>query len=561
VSATERRVSATSTALTGRPRSILAGVQRDWSERLPPPWTITAALAVVYLILAPSSPDLAAASYRSYLFAQHGFLLWDNSWYGGHHLLAYSLLAPPLGALIGPRLLAALSMTLATALFTALIDGRFPPRAVRVAGAWFALGAAIGLLSSRVPFDLGLAIGLAALLAARHRRPGLALLLALLSSVASPVAGAFLALAFLAWCLAGPKRARPALLTAAALAPIALLTLVFPEGGSQPFVASAFYPALAGVLLIAGLIPSEQRTLRIGALLYACALIGSYLLATAVGGNADRLGSLVAGPIAACVLLGGAGAGRPGAARRARVLLVLAPFLLYWQANAPVADFAAADSDPAVHASYYAPLLGELRALGVGYGARAVRVEAVPTVDHWEARWIAPDAMLARGWERQLDRYRNGLFYNGTARLSAAAYHAWLQRSAVDYVALPDAPLDYSAHSEASLLRSGRLGYLREVWRSAHWRLFAVREPRPLADAPARLERVGTDSLSLSVPRAGDYTVRVRFSPYWALAGGSGCVARAPEDWTRVEARRAGRLRLVISFSLGRIFSRGPRCR
>ena len=36
--------------------------------------------------------------------------------------------------------------------------------------------------------------------------------------------------------------------TAAALAPIALLTLVFPEGGSQPFVASAFYPALAGVV-------------------------------------------------------------------------------------------------------------------------------------------------------------------------------------------------------------------------------------------------------------------------------------------------------------------------
>ena len=65
------------------------------------------------LIVAPPSPDLAAASYRSDLFARVGFTLWDNGWYGGHHLLGYSLLAPALGALLGPRLLAALSMTVA----------------------------------------------------------------------------------------------------------------------------------------------------------------------------------------------------------------------------------------------------------------------------------------------------------------------------------------------------------------------------------------------------------------------------------------------------------------
>ncbi len=85
----------------------------------------------------------------------------------------------------------------------------------------------------------------------------------------------------------------------AALAPIALLTLAFPEGGAQPFVASAFYPALAGVLVVGALIPSEQRVLRIGAALYAVALTGAYVLPTAVGGNADRLGALMAGPVAA----------------------------------------------------------------------------------------------------------------------------------------------------------------------------------------------------------------------------------------------------------------------
>ena len=523
---------------------------------LPPAWTITAALAVVYLILAPASPDLAAADYRSSLFSSVGFTLWDNSWYGGHHLLAYSVLAPGLGALIGTQPLAAISMVLATALFARLIDGHFPSGATRIAGVWLALGASVALLSSRVPFDLGLAIGFGAALAAQRERLRWALVLAVLCALASPVAGAFLALAFLAWAVAGPARAWPLGLTVAALAPIAVLAFAFPEGGSQPFVASAFYPALAGVLVVGALIPSEQRTLRIGAGLYAVALIGSYLVPTAVGGNADRLGALVAGPLAACVL---AGAAR-GRARR-RVLIVLAPFLFYWQANAPVADFASTVSNASVNGSFYTPLLGELHRLGIGYGARPARIEVVATADHWEARFVAPHVMLARGWERQLDAYRNSLFYEESKPLTDARYRAWLAENAISYVALPDAPLDYSAQAEARLLRGTPPAYLREVWRSTHWRLFAVRDATALAQPPALLSSANSDSLTVYAPHAGSYTVRVRFTPYWALASGSGCVSRGPDDWTELQARHAGNLHVVIRFSLERVFSHGPRCR
>jgi hypothetical protein len=543
-----------------------------------PAWAIAAVPAAAYVMAAPASPDLAAASYRSSLFSSAGLTLWDNSWYGGHHLLAYSLLAPALGALVGPQPLAAISTVAATALFARLIDGRFPARATRIAGAWFALGASVALLSGRVPFDLGLAIGLGALVAVARGRPAIALALSVLASLASPVAGAFLALAFLARAVAGPARAWPVALTVAALAPIGLLELAFPEGGTQPFVASAFYPALAGVLAVGALIEPQRpagraradggrspiaraatpegeplRVLRIGAALYALALIGSYALPTAVGGNADRLGALAAGPLAACAL---ACASR----RRRRALVVLAPLLLYWQANAPVADFAAAASDPSVHASYYAPLIGELRALGVGYGARPARIEVVATANHWEARWVAPHVMIARGWERQLDVYRNGLFYTPSQPLGAARYRAWLSREAISYVALPDAPLDYSARSEARLVRGG-VAYLREVWRSRHWRLFAVAHATPLAQAPAQLRAAGSDWMTLLAPRPGAYTLRVRFTPYWALASGSGCVSRAPDGWTQVRARRAGELRVVIDFSIARVFEHGPRCR
>jgi hypothetical protein len=523
------------------------------SVRRVPAWAITAVAAVVYVIAAPPSPDLAAASYRSSLFSSVGFSLWDNSWYGGHHLPAYSVLAPGLGALIGPQPLAAISMVIATALFTALVDGCFPARAVRIGAVWFAIGASIALLSSRVPFDLGLAVGLGALLAVRRGHRWSALALCVLCALASPVAGAFLALALLTWTLVGPDRWWPAALTVAALAPIALLTLAFPEGGTQPFVASAFYPALAGVVAIGLLIEPQERLLRVGAALYALVLIGAYVVPTAVGGNADRLGALMAGPVAACAL---ACASR----WRQRALIVLAPFLFYWQANAPVADFAAAASDPSVNASYYAPLLGELRALGVGYGGRPARIEVVATANHWEARWLAPHVMIARGWERQLDVYRDGLFYEG-APLTGARYRSWLDAQAISYVALPDAPLDYSAKSEARLVRSGTAGYLREVWRSAHWRLFAVRGASALAQPPAILTSVGHDSFTLRTPRAGAFTVRLRFTPYWALAGGHGCVSSGPEGWTEVRARGAGALHVVIDFSLARVFDHGARCR
>lgn len=529
-----------------------------------PAWTITATLGVAYLIAAPPSSDLAAASYRSYLFGREGFTLWDNAWYGGHHLPAYSMLAPALGWLVGPQLLATLSMTIAAALFPAVIAGRFPQVAVRAASVFFAVGAAIALLSCRVPFDLGLALGLGALLAAQLARQALALVLAALCALASPVAGAFLALAALAWALAGYERARAATLAALALAPILVLVVLFPEGGTQPFVGSAFYPALAGVLLIAALIPPEHRVLRVGALLYAVALTGSFVASTAVGGNADRLGALVAGPVAALALLGG-----PRASRRPLLLLALAPALLYWQANAPVADFLSAEADPAVESSYYTPLLGELRALGVGSATHPARIEIVATRDHWEARWAAPSVMLARGWERQLDRYRNPLFYDGSP-LTSERYGAWLLEQAVTYVALPDAPLDYSAKAEARLLGGAHTAaagpgkpppYLSEVWHSAHWRLFAVRAPSPLATPPATLARLGSDSFELATPAAGTFVVRLHFTSYWRLADGHGCVSRAPGDWTRVQTRSAGAVRVVIGFSLGRALSDGPRCR
>ncbi len=181
-----------------------AGAPRRWFVR---PWAWALALAVplalAYLIVAPPAADLSAAIYRSDLFARVGYTLRDNGWYAvhGHYLLGYSLLSPALGALLGVRVLLVISTLASTVLFGLIAERAFGLAAGRPAALVFALGACAEMLSGRVPYDLGMAIGLGAVLAAMRGRPRLALMLTLVTSVASPVAGAFLALVFLAWGL------------------------------------------------------------------------------------------------------------------------------------------------------------------------------------------------------------------------------------------------------------------------------------------------------------------------------------------------------------------------
>jgi hypothetical protein len=451
-------------------------------------------LTLAYLVWMPPAADLAAATYRSDLFARVGFQLRDNGWYAAHgfYLLGYSLLSPALGALLGVRVLLALSVLAACILFGLISERAFgldrsPP--ARVAAIVFALGFCVELLSGRVPYDLGFAIGLGSVLALLRGRLVLALALALVTSTASPIAGAFLALAGLAHALAdfqrdrdeqresGPTKLLDAIrakgspqgiaLAAAALLPIVVLALAFPEGGYEPFAPSSFWPALAGVALIALLLPQgpltprARRIVRVGAALYALALIGSFAIKTPVGGNAARLGPELAAPLVAGVLW----------ERRRRMLWLLAPLLLYWQLNTPIGDYSLVAGQPSVKASYYAPLLSELRHLR--HGAPTI-VEVPLTATHWEATDLAghDGISLARGWERQLDTRYAALFYRPT--LTASAYRAWLYENRVLYVALPDARLDYAGQAEGALVARG-LPYLREVWRSAHWRLYAFR--------------------------------------------------------------------------------------
>jgi hypothetical protein len=509
-------------------------------------------LAAAYVIVSPPSQDLAAHLFRAQLFDQQGFGLWNDYWYGGHHILGYSVLFPAISALLTPQLAAALAAIATAAVFEPLARRHFGERAW-LGATLFGAATAVNLYTGRLPVAFGALPALAAVAALDRRRAALAAGLAFLAALCSPVAALFVALAAAGHAVAAvlrDRRAAPALpgaaVAAAALAPVLLLAIAFPEGGTEPFELATLLPVLAVSALVVAAAPRTLPALRGGAAVYGLAALVLFVIPSPVGSNIARLGTLLAAPLAALIWW----------RRRTALLLLAAPALLYIGWQAPVRDVAAVAGDPSTTAAYYQPLLRFLSAQPGGR-ARQFRIEIPFTNSHWEADRVAPRVPLARGWERQLDVADNPLFYDG--RLNAATYERWLHRNAVRYVALPDARLDDSARAEAALIRGG-LPYLRPVMRAAHWRVYAVAHATPIAQGAGTLTAMGPDWVALNVRRPGTVSLHVRFTPYWAVVGGSACVGPGAGGLTRVTARRAGAVRLGIRFALGRVGARTARC-
>jgi len=514
--------------------------------------TLTAVvISAAYVIIAPRSEDLAAHLLRAKLFATEGFGLWNNWWYAGHNVPGYSVLFPPLGALLTPQVAAAIGVPVSAALFESLVYRRFGEDAW-LGALWFAAAASTSLFTGRLTFALGLAFATGVALALQRDRPALAAGLAALTALASPVDALFAALAGAAQAVGAyieTRSIRAALpgiaVIVAAAVPVLALAVAFPEGGSEPFAFSALWPIVLISAIAVPAIPRRDVALRAGAALYALGCVASYAITSPVGSNVVRLGPLVAGPLVALLWW----------PRRVVALLAVALPLLYLQWQAPVRDIRTADDNREVTTAYFQPMLSYLRRQ-TGPSQPPFRVEIPFTLFHWEAYAVAPEFPLPRGWERQLDTRYNALFYNDT--LTPASYDAWLHELAVRYVAVADAELDYSAKREVALIDRG-LPYLRLVYRTRNWRVYAVRDPTPLAAGAATLTRLGPNYLDLQARSPGTTLIRVRWSPYWAITQGSGCVAPSG-GFTKLTTRRGGPVHIAMSFSLTRIGATSPRC-
>jgi hypothetical protein len=528
------------------------------SKALRPDWlpavALSALLALAMVAWNPQVGDLAAQVFRTELFQRGGLAIWNGSWYGGHYTLTYSFLFPPLASVFSPQLVGMASVVASSYFFDRLVRDRWGDPA-RWATLWFAAGVVTLLADGQLTFALGVACGLASLRSLQVGRSKAALAAAAACALSSPVAAVFLAGVVLVGAL---ERGRPfnrvAIWTAAlALGLIALPNLAFPEPGQFPFAFSSYIAIplwCGGALYVTRGLGAEERQLR-------WALVGYVLAATLllaapnpIGGNAVRLGALFGGPVLAAVVL----ARRPRLDRFSILVLALAMAGgLYWQVTASVSQIARSVGDPSTTPSYFQPPARWLRE----HAGPGVRVEVPPTANHWESAYLASQFELARGWLRQLDTTRDDIFYDGESRLSNAAYSNWLRQNAISYVALPDAPLDYSSTAERRLLLSNP-PYLHLRWTSSHWRIYAVRHPEPLVDpmgaAAASTLWVGRQSFGLDVTRPGEFLVRVNFTPYWSIDRGAGCLLRRG-DWTVARATHPGILRVSADFSLGRAWN------
>jgi hypothetical protein len=509
------------------------GARRRWSED----WTawaspaLAAVLALTAGLLGWRGVDLPAQLYRVGLFHRDGLTLWDSQWYGGHWTLGYSVVFAPIAGIFGVQLTEIMSVALAALAFDRLVMRHFGPTA-RLGSLAFALGTLVQVGIGQVPFLVGEAAAMAAYWAATRGRCALAAILAMVASLASPEAGAFLALVAAASLVVTWPRRRASLvwIMVAAAVPVAATATLFPGQGSMPFPAIAF--AAEGAVFLAGVlaIPRTAVPFRVAAGLYLVVFVGSFALPSPVGGNIGRLGETLGVPLACCLLW---------PLRRWALALVAVPMaVLQW---APAVTAVAANrSNPAAQPSYFDPLVGYVES----HDQPAGRVEIVPTALHWEATYAAPALPLARGWERQLDTVDNPIFYTKGA-LSPSTYRAWLVDNGVRFVALPDVKLDYAAVAEGSLVRAGVAG-LTMVWHDQHWRVYSVAGSHGLVDGPARLDRLSGGEIDLQVTGPGRIHIKERYSPSWAVVQGAGCPRKDAGGWLAIDAMRAGPLRVEV---------------
>jgi len=517
---------------------------------------VAAAFAAGYVILAPPSLDLAAHLYRAHLFSQEGFGIWDNYWYGGHHIVGYSVLYPAISAALTPQLAAALAATGTAALFEPLARRHFGARALPGA-VLFGAATAIDLYTGRLALAFGALPAVGAILALDGGAAAPACVLALVSALCSPVAALFTALAAAAPALAAlisQRRLAPALpgaaVVVAALAPVGLLAIAFPEGGTEPFGVATLLPilAIAAVALLA--LPREALTLRAGVAVYAAATLVVFVVPSPIGSNIARLGTFMAAPLAALIWW----------RRRATLLAIVALPLLYIGWQAPVSDVATASGDPTTSAGYYRPLLSFLRAQAGGgrgpgnrSGSRSRSPARTGRPTGWRASSRSRVAGASAGHRRQLDLLRRAPDRRRLRGLAASQRHPFRRR----------------LRRAAGLLGHGRGAAdprRAAVPAAGHalGPLARVRGRRSHADRPGRgqAHRDGARLTDARCALPGAAIVRVRFSPYWKLTGTHspvGCVA--PDGaYMRLTLRHAGAVRLVMSFSLARIRATSARC-
>jgi hypothetical protein len=494
-----------------------------WRNRLP--WTHPATLALVtavagsavWLLLAPTGSDLSAQQVHARFVAQHGFIPIDMLWFGGTDWYGYSLLVPPLAAIVGTAAVGVVSTTVAAAEFGALVSG-FHVRRAQLGAVLGAVTLIANLTVGRITFAVGIAVGLACLLMlsiGHWTRWPLAAVAAVLTCAASPLAGLFLGLVALTMVLRG--RRAEGIVIGSVVALMLLLDRWLGQSGQMPIdnidvVRAAFAAALIAVC-------SSSRSVRIAMALSAIGVALAWLLPTPVGSNAVRFLAIFGAPVMVAT------------SRLSRKAVVTLAVVVFAVIPPMTPDHVIGIGDDQNARAYFRPLIRELRTLPV-----TGRLEIPPLRQRWETYYVSPTIPLARGWMTQLDQMYNPLFFDGT--LDARSYRAWLHDNAVQYVAVAEGAPASAGAAEREIVREG-LPYLEVIWSSRFWTLYRFQGATPVVSRPAGDIDQSATALGFRAPASGSYEVRLRWSRWLTVSSRAACL-RPDGPWISVDVARPG---------------------
>lgn len=512
-----------------------ARAQRSWLLATPVAPTLLAVVGAVLVgVLGVRGADYPAHFMRAELWRQVGLSVWNFHWYGGHPTTTYSIIVPPLTALLGVFTVSALASVLGTWWFSRLM-------LAYTRGPWaiaglvaFALTSTVNVVVGRVPFAVGLACAMAAADQWRRGRLVTATVAAVLVPLASPVAATFVCIATAAWIIDARLDRRwnrsdviAAWLLAGSTVPLVIVSTAFRTEGRFPFRGDQAVLSIALLVILA--VVTRERVVRIGALLAVAASVVVFVVPNPLGGNFVRFTQFVVIPLAMMTV------GFTHHSRRMALALVVT-IGAGWSLQSGAVAALDWSGDESISEWYHEPLVDEVQ-LRNRDGEPIGRLEIPFTENHWEAYFVASEVPFARGWERQIDLDRNAVLYDPA--LTPAAYRTWLEESAVRWVAVPDATVDEGGLPEVELIASGRVDdLLTRVWHNRHWTLYEVTDYQPIVDPPANLVAERADSIVVSTPESASVIAR-----YTGVEGVTimpdGCVV-VVEGAMRLDLPRAG---------------------
>jgi len=504
----------------------------------------TAAVAVVaFLMYRGGLPgwDDAAHAYKVFLLRHGESLFWDDLWYGGAYGAAnYGFVYYLLALYVPSRLIVIASAGVLPVLY--YIYQRDMWGSDDIWPAWaFAGIMSVYLAHGQGPFVLGLALTVGGLALLARKRPLWAALPVGIGIFANPMAFVVCLPFMLSDVVARPAQRRRYLWFMGAVAPFVALRVAlgvaFSEPGgylnetSQLLLYLGF--ALAGLALAGVNAAHPRRPFVVLFLTYAALCVLSFVTpGSPLGNNIGRFFFVFGLPL--LLLLRHSRLQRPFPYGDLAVIPIVLFGLL--QISAPYSHFTRSADWPQTRASFFAPAL----AAAARYYDPDYRIHVVALRRHWEADYF-PEAgyPITRGWYRQADAIHNSLFYKP---YDATSYVAWLRHMGVQYVFLPDAPLDPWSQREVKILETSP--EFEVVDRSGVWTVYRLRGAEPLAvglnGGTAHVTSMAHREFSVEVDQPGTYLLKVTWSPYWSLTGGSGTLRRAPDRFLLLDAREAG---------------------